>query len=486
MAPAEAEGLSGIYVVIMAGGKGTRFWPLSRETFPKQFLKIVGERTLLQDTIHRLGEEVSPSRITFVTTAAQRDLVSWQVRDQIGEAEVIVEPEGRNTAPAIALATYKIFKRDRRAMILVLPSDHHIAEPGKFRDTMREAIPVAAKGRLVTFGVVPSRAETAYGYIKRGKPLGPGGAYLVERFVEKPDHKTAAQYLKDGSYYWNAGMFLFRAKDMIEEFAAHMPELHKAMSALSKSFDTDGETEALKKAYPKLPEDSIDYGVMEKSTRVAVVEAGFAWSDIGSWNALEDVLERDAAGNVKIGNVTEMGCEGSIFFAGGKLIAAIGLKDTVVVDTVDATLIAPKDKVQQVKELVGLLKKEGKGEYLSPAIEERPWGYFSVLEHGSSYKIKHIYVKPKCKLSLQMHNHRSEHWIVVAGSALVQRGEETFFVHRNESTYIPPTVRHRLENTGMIPLRIIEIQSGEYLGEDDIMRFDDSYGRLPQAGEKEK
>lgn len=473
----KGEGLLGLHVVIMAGGKGTRFWPLSRETFPKQFLKIIGERTLLQDTIHRFGAQVPPSRITIVTTAAQNDIVSWQVRDLLGDTETIVEPMGRNTAPAIALSVFKIFKRDKNATILVLPSDHYISEPEKFRNTIASAIAVAAKGRLVTFGIVPKRAETGYGYIKRGKAATIKGAYEVERFVEKPDHKTAAGYLKDGSYYWNSGMFLFRAKDMVQEFAAHMPELHKAMVGLSKVLNTAREGEALGKVYPTLQDESIDYGVMEKSTRVSVVEADFAWSDIGSWNALDDVLDKDASGNVKIGNVVDMDCKGSIFFTGGKLVAAIGIEDMVVVDTVDATLIAPKDKVQKVKDLVARLKAEGKEEYLSPAVEERPWGYFSVLEHGPSYKIKHIYVKPKSTLSLQRHNHRSEHWIVVAGSALVTRGEEKFFVHKNESTYIPPTVKHRLENPGMIALRIIEIQSGEYLGEDDIERFEDKYGR---------
>jgi mannose-1-phosphate guanylyltransferase/mannose-6-phosphate isomerase len=460
----------------MAGGKGTRFWPVSREAFPKQFLKLIGDRTLLQSTLHRLQGEVPPERMLVVTTAAQRNIVLWQAREVSPEIVSVVEPEGRNTAPAIALVAYKLHKRDKNALMIVLPSDHHVADEPRFIETVRRAVPLAEAGRIVTFGIKPTKPETGFGYIKAGREIEPG-AFKVASFVEKPDRKTAEGYVKDGSYYWNSGMFLFRAADMIEEIKAHMPEMHKAFAHVARALNTDEEDAALAKIYPGLPNESIDYGVMEKSGRMAVVASDFPWSDIGSWSALDEVMQADRDGNVAIGNTVGIDCRNSIFYAGSKLVAAIGLTDMVVVDTKDATLISPKDRVQDVKKLVERLKHEGKEEYLAPSIEDRPWGYFCILEQGDRYKIKQIYVKPKERLSIQMHVHRSEHWIVVEGTAKVIRGEETFFVHPNESTFIPSTVRHALENPGIIPLRMIEIQSGEYLGEDDIIRFDDIYGR---------
>jgi mannose-1-phosphate guanylyltransferase/mannose-6-phosphate isomerase len=471
------EGMSkNLYAVIMAGGKGTRFWPLSREAFPKQFLKIVGQRTLLQDTIDRIDGLSDPGSIFVVTTKGQKDIVEWQVKEMLGKTNSIVEPEGKNTAPAIALVAFKLFKKNKNAILLVLPSDHFVKDPSHFIETMKRAVPQAQKGRIITFGIKPSKPETGYGYIKAGKKVAKA-VFDVARFVEKPNLKTAKGYLKDGSYYWNSGMFMFRAKDMIEEMKEHMPDMHSAFSSMSAKFNTKKEEAALAEVYATVPEESIDYGIMEKSKRVTMVEADFHWSDIGSWSALEDVMDRDKAGNIRMGNVVDLECKDSIIFTGERLVAAIGLQEMVVVDTADATLIAPKDKVQDVKKLVARLKKEGKEEYLAPSIEERPWGYFCVLEQSPSHKIKHIYLKPKAKLSHQMHNHRSEHWIVVSGTAKVYRGEEVFFVHTNESTFIPATVRHSLENPGLIPLKIIEIQSGQYLGEDDIIRFDDIYGR---------
>jgi mannose-1-phosphate guanylyltransferase/mannose-6-phosphate isomerase len=465
-----------LYAVIMAGGKGTRFWPVSRESFPKQFLKLVGERTLLQDTIHRLDGEVDPENIIIVTTRGQKDIVEWQVKEVASGVDTIVEPEGKNTAPAIALVAFKLHRRNPDAVMLVMPSDHFIEDAILLRSTLRKAVPFTERGRIITFGIRPTRPETGYGYIKAGEAI-EGDMHEVARFVEKPDRETAERYLKEGGYFWNSGMFLFRAGDMVEELRTHMPDLYEAFARAADSLDSPEEEEAVARAYGEVADESIDYGVMEKSTNVAMQVAEFPWSDIGSWSALEEVLERDARGNVRIGNIVDLDCEGSIFFAGDKLVAAIGLRDLVVVDTTDATLIVPKSRVQQVKELVGRLKEEGKEEYLAPSLEERPWGYFSVLEQGEHHKIKHIYLKPGARLSLQMHNHRSEHWIVVAGTAKVQRDEEVFFVHQNESTFIPSTVKHRLENPGIIPLRIVEIQSGEYLGEDDITRFDDIYGR---------
>lgn len=465
-----------LYAVIMAGGKGTRFWPISRESFPKQFLRLTGDRTLIQDTMHRLRDAVRPSNFLIITTEAQKDIVHWQIKDVSDGAVCVIEPEGKNTAPAIALAAFKLFKKEKDALMFVLPSDHYIEDERHFLDTLRRAVPVAKKGRIVTFGIRPSRPETGYGYIKAGKAAGKG-VYEVSRFVEKPDARKAADFVREGSYFWNSGMFLFRARDIIGEIKKYMPETYAAFKGITSALNTGGERAALEQVYGRLPDISIDYGVMEKSKKASVVSVDFVWSDIGSWSALDEMLKRDGDGNVVVGNVVATESSNSIFFADKRLIAAIGLRNMVVVDTSDATLICPKGRVQQVKGLVSRLKEEGKEEYLSPKIEERPWGFFSVLEKGDTYQIKHIYVKPGGRLSLQMHNHRSEHWIVVSGTAKVQRGEEVFYVHKNESTYIPPTMKHRLENPGLIPLKIIEIQSGEHLGEDDIVRFKDVYGR---------
>lgn len=465
-----------LFGVIMAGGKGTRFWPVSRETFPKQFLKLAGEKSLLQSTVERLGGMVPQENFLVVTTGSQSDLALWQTRDLLSETCTIVEPEGKNTAPAIALAAFKIRKRSKDGLMLVMPADHFISDPAAFQGAVKKAMPAAREGYLVTFGIRPSRPETGYGYIKAG-PAIKKAVSKVEKFVEKPDAARAAGFLKDGSYYWNSGIFLFRAADILAEFKELMPSLYKALKKIDKFLDTDKEADALRDAYRGLPSESIDYGIMEHSKKVAVVKADFSWSDIGSWNALDDVMEKDAGGNVLSGNHITLDTRDSIIFGSGRLVAAIGLRDTVVVDTADATLICPKGRVQEVKDLVERLKKEGKQEYLLPKVEERPWGYFLVLEKGPNYQIKHICLKPKARLSLQMHNHRSEHWIVVSGIAKVRRGDEVFHVNVNESTFIPATVKHRLENPGLIPLKIIEIQSGEHLGEEDIIRFDDAYGR---------
>ncbi len=468
-----------LYAVIMAGGKGTRFWPLSREMFPKQYLKIIGDNTLLQETILRIKGAVAPERIYVITTSAQKSIVDWQAGAILGSANTVLEPQGRNTAPAIAYMAFKLHKLDPEAVLLVLPSDHHISDPESFCACVQRAAAAADAvegGGIVTFGIVPTRPETGYGYIKSGASKGEG-IFEVERFVEKPDRATAELYINEGGYYWNSGMFVFKAATMLEELKAHMPVTYEALSAAVPAMNTPQEADAVGEAYKRVEEESIDYGIMEKSGKVSMVTADFPWSDIGSWNALEEVMERDSDGNVVQGNVVGIDCTDSIFFTGEKLVAGIGLHDMVVVDTADATLIVPKQQVQKVKDMVELLKQKGKEEYLSPMIEERPWGQFTVLGHGPSYKIKRIVVRPGASLSLQKHKHRSEHWIVVSGLARVTRGDEEFEVATNESTFIPATEKHRLQNPSGTPLVIIEIQSGEYLGEDDIIRFDDVYGR---------
>ena len=478
--------IKNLYAVIMAGGKGTRFWPLSREMFPKQYLKIIGDKTLIQETILRVKETVAPERIHVITTSAQKQIVDWQVAEVLGSANTVLEPQGKNTAPAIAYMAFKLHKLDPGAVLLILPSDHHISDRESFRACVEKAARAADAadskkgGAIVTFGITPTRPETGYGYIKAGAEMG-GGIHKVERFVEKPDSATAEGYLKEGGYYWNSGMFVFKASTMIEELERHMPATYKAFQDISDALNTDAEAEAVRGAYEHVDEESIDYGIMERSDKVSMVIAEFPWSDIGSWNALDEVMDRDPDGNVIEGNVVGIDCHDSIFFTGEKLVAGIGLEGMVVVDTADATLIARKDKVQKVKDMVERLKAEGKEEYLNPMIEERPWGQFSVLGHGPSYKIKRIVVKTGARLSLQMHQRRSEHWIVVSGSARVTRGPDVFMVGTNESTFIPATEKHCLENPGNIPLVIIEIQSGEYLGEDDIIRFDDVYGRDTEA-----
>ncbi|MDA8173156.1 MAG: mannose-1-phosphate guanylyltransferase/mannose-6-phosphate isomerase [Nitrospiraceae bacterium] len=471
-----ASGKRNLYAVIMAGGKGTRFWPLSRENFPKQFLRITGEKSLLQHTVERLGGLVQPRHFMIITAGKQNELVRWQTDGVLPPAAILSEPEGKNTAPAIALAAFRIHKKDKDAIMLVMPSDHHIKNPDGFADAVRKAAPSAAEGWLVTFGVVPTRPETGYGYIQAGKKM-PGGAFKVESFIEKPDRKTADALIKKGSVYWNSGIFMFSAKAILSELKAHMPALYSAFAKIEKYLGTAKEAGALETLYKTLEPESIDYGVMEQSRKVVVQAVDFGWSDIGSWNALEEILEKDENGNVISGNALAVGSKGSILMSSGRLIASLGLEDMVVIDTADAILVCPKERAQDVRKVVDLLKSAGREEYILPRTEERPWGHFSVLEKGPSYQIKHICLKPKARLSLQAHNHRSEHWIVVSGTAKVQRGEEVFYVHRNESTYIAPTVKHRLENPGLIPLKIIEIQSGEHLGEEDIVRFDDIYGR---------
>jgi mannose-1-phosphate guanylyltransferase/mannose-6-phosphate isomerase len=472
--PTRARGR--VYAAILAGGIGSRFWPLSRETTPKQLLKVVGDESLLKSTIKRLNPLVPSERVFIVTNSDQAEIIRLHLSYE-GKAlkpGYIVEPAGRNTAPAIGLAALKLSKIDPEAVMAVLPADHIIEDAKPFRDALKAAAEVARDGHLVTFGIVPTSPETAYGYIKSGKrTIKRVGGYKVkdvDRFVEKPDIRRARRYLKEGGYYWNSGIFLWKAERILEEFERHLPWIYKGLMDIDSGVD-----KAM--AYSAMEPVSIDHGILEKADDVVVIPAGFRWSDMGSWSSFADILAPDAEGNIMKGRVIDIGSSNSIIFGCDRIVATIGVKDMILVDTPDATLVCPKERAQEVKEIVGVLKKRGYAEHQVHRTVQRPWGSYTLLEQGEGYKIKRIHVLPGRRLSLQVHKKRSEHWVVITGVARVQRGEEVVEVSVNQSTYIPRGVRHRLENPGKSPLEIIEVQSGDYVEEDDIVRFDDDFKR---------
>ncbi len=458
--------------IVLAGGSGTRLWPLSREEYPKQFLKLNGDRSLLQQTVERLLNIVAPQDLIILTCEKYK----FHVKSHLAGIEgykLLLEPLGRNTAPAIAYGlcyAKEALGCAPEEAFLICPSDHLISPAEEFARVVKDAEEVAQKGYLVTFGVEPSRPETGYGYIKAGKKLDVRdlSAYEVARFTEKPDLETAKAYLAEGGYYWNAGIFLFTLGTAEEELAAHAPEIYQLYAQ---------GLEEMRTRFAEMPEISIDYAVMERSQKVATVPLALSWNDIGSWDALFDIMEKDAQGNVKKGRVVSFDTEGSMILGDKRLIASIGLKDHLVVETPDALLIVKRGDTQAVSKLVKQLKAQGFPEAVEHVTTYRPWGSYTVLEEGPRYKIKRIVVNPGERLSLQMHYHRSEHWVVVRGTARVTIGEEEYFLHENESVFVPKSTKHRLENPGKIPLEIIEVQNGEYLGEDDIVRFDDVYGR---------
>ncbi len=457
-----------IYPVILAGGAGTRFWPLSREQWPKQFIKIGGEKSLIGQTVDR-ARELSATGTAIVVAGKE---LSEKIRLEllIEHLHFVVEPAAKNTAPAIALAARFIRDRFGDGIMVVLPSDHVIKENDLFREAIAKAVGAAREGFLVTLGIAPRKPETGYGYIQRGREIGEG-VYAVDRFTEKPDRDRAEQFVKEGSYYWNSGMFIWQAGTFLDEVKRHLPGLHDVISAHGPG------DEGLAEAFAGIEPISVDYGVMERSDRVAVVPCDFSWSDVGSWSSLDEVEETDQEGNVSFGNVVAIECKDSVFYAGSDLVAAVGVKDMVVVDTEDATLVIPKERAQDVRRVVDLLREKGAKERIEHRTVSRPWGSYTVLLEGEGYKIKKIVVLPGKRLSYQMHYHRSEHWVVVSGTAKVTRNDEEYFVYANESTYIPKLAKHRLENPGLVPLNIIEVQNGEYVGEDDIVRFGDDYGR---------
>jgi len=472
-----------LYAVIMAGGSGTRFWPLSREKMPKQLLKIGGEDTLIRQTVGRILPLTPMEDIFIVTNQPLAESINHQLTPKFGrswDGNFILEPEAKNTAPALGLAALHLERVDPDSVMIVLAADHAIGKGDAFLNVLRRAAAAARFGYLVTLGIKPDRPETGYGYIKSGEKCPEAGiddVSKVEAFVEKPDLDTAKEYLKKGNYYWNSGIFIWQTGTLLAEIEKRQPSLHKGLLEIRESIGTDKETEVVKEVFKKFDSLSIDYAVMEKTDRAAVIPADIGWSDVGSWTALDDVSEKDASGNVIIGNVIDIGSRDSIVYAEKRLVATIGLRDAVVVDTPDATLVCSKDRAQDVKKVVDELKKRKAEEYLTHRTVYRPWGSYTILEDGDHYKIKRLEINPGAKLSHQLHYHRSEHWVVVAGTARVSNGDKEYDVHPNESTYIPMSTKHRLENRGRIPLQIIEVQNGEYLEEDDIVRFDDDYNR---------
>lgn len=472
-----------MFIIIMAGGSGTRFWPLSREKMPKQLLKIGGEDTLIQQTVDRVLPIAPRNRIFFVTGPGIADDIRAQLIARFGgswDRNFILEPQAKNTAPAIGLAALHVSRIDPAGIIAVLSADHVIRNAEAFRACLAAAAQAASEGFLATLGITPSRPETGYGYIKAGGPV-PGaktsGILRVERFVEKPDLPTAQEYLRTGGYYWNSGMFVAQAGIFLREIETHLPQLHAGLQQIHTAIGTDRLTRVVADVFDRLEPVSIDYGVMERTTLAAVVPADIGWSDVGSWTALEEVTDKDPDGNIIAGNVIDIGSRDSVLYADQRLVATIGLRDVIVADTPDATLICSRDHAQDVKKVVEELKRRRAEEHVTHRTVHRPWGNYTVLEEGEGYKIKRIVVAPGAKLSSQMHHKRSEHWVVVSGTARVTNGDRVYDVQHNESTYIPVGTQHRLENQGTAPLQIIEVQNGPYLGEDDIVRFDDDYRR---------
>ncbi|MCK7594476.1 mannose-1-phosphate guanylyltransferase/mannose-6-phosphate isomerase [Pseudomarimonas salicorniae] len=464
-----------IVPVILSGGSGTRLWPLSREAYPKQFLPLTGEHTMLQATWNRVARLTASGPIV-VANQEHRFMVAEQLREVGAKPQgILLEPVARNTAPAIAVAAMHAMAEGEDPLLLVLPSDHVL----KNEEAFHIAVGVAARaaderGTLVTFGIVPARAETGYGYIKAS---GSGESMPVERFVEKPNSTTAEAYLAEGGYFWNSGMFLFRASHYLAELERLHPEMHAACREALSSAEHDSDFVRLElDAFSACPADSIDYAVMERSSGVEVVPLDAGWSDLGSWSALWEVSDQDANGNAHRGDVLAIDCRNTYAY-GQRLIAMVGLEDVVVVETDDAIMVGHRDQVQKVKDVVGQLKQGGRSHATWHRKVYRPWGAYDSIDSGERFQVKRITVKPGGQLSLQMHHHRAEHWIVVSGTAKVTRGDETLLLTENQSTYIPLGVVHRLENPGKLPLELIEVQSGSYLGEDDIVRFEDVYGR---------
>ncbi len=467
-----------IHPVILSGGSGTRLWPVSRSLYPKQLLPLVGERTMLQETALRLSGRSGIGNPLIICNSDHRFIIAEQLRAiAVTPADIVLEPVGRNTAPAVAVAALAIQKQDPDGVLAILPADHAITDADGFARAVCHAATLARQGYLVTFGIEPDRPHTGYGYIRRGDAIDEQ-AWTVDRFVEKPDEDTARQYLADGGYSWNAGIFVLAAGVFIDELARHDPDTLQACRAALEGAERDLDFCRLDAdAFARAENISVDYAVMEKTSRAAVIPVDIGWNDVGAWDALWEIGDKDENGNVLLGDVIAEGVSNSYLRSEDALLAAVDIDDIAVIQTRDAVLVTPRHKTERVKAIVARLKAADRTEQSSHTRHYRPWGYYETIDIGKRFQVKHLMVKPGARLSLQLHHHRAEHWIVVSGTARVTRGDQEMLLSENESTYIPIGTRHRLENPGKVDLDIIEVQSGSYLGEDDIVRLEDIYNR---------
>lgn len=468
-----------LFGVILAGGSGTRFWPLSRSQYPKQVLRLLGSESLLQATIERLLPRIPLHQLAVISNTAQADVINLDLfRKGWSEIRVWLEPMGRNTAAAVGLAAILLDREKDAEIMAIFPADHYIGNQTGLLEALDLGVELARAGYMVTFGITPTRPDTGYGYIKTGKAVeAHRGGFHVAKFIEKPGLNRAQEFLRKDGYYWNSGIFLFRREVILEALAAYLPELYQALLLVAEG------KQSLEAAYQNIPSISLDHGIMEKADNVAVVPADLEWSDVGTWEAFYNLLDKDSYGNALVGRAEDLDSRNCLVFAQNRLVGTIGLENVIVVDTADASLVCHRERVQDVKTLVERLSRQNLTESVHHPTVERPWGRYTVINAGPGFQVKQLEVHPGQRLSLQLHEHRAEHWVVVQGQALITIGKETKEVATNESVYVPLKTAHRLENPGTGPLRLIEVQTGSYLGEDDIVRLDDDFWRVSQNGD---
>ncbi len=471
---------STIIPVILSGGSGTRLWPLSRKQYPKQFLPLTGNNTMLQETVSRLDPIEDIGTPIIVCNEEHRFLVAEQLQGR--DRTIILEPEAKNTAPAITLAAIHALTLAENPILLILPADHDIKNTNAFHSAINHAKKLANDNYLVTFGILPTSPKTGYGYIEVGKRLSEKDTYLINKFVEKPNQETAIEYIESGQYYWNSGMFVFQANTFLKELEKYQSDIYSSCKSSIEKAQKDLDFIRIDKtSFSSSPSISIDYAVMEKTQNASIVTLDAGWNDVGSWRSLWETNTKDDDGNVVVGEILTTQTKDSLLYSSGRLIATVGIKDLIVVETSDAIMVAHKNESQKVKDIVEKLRKKDCFRTVAHRKVTRPWGSYDSVDQGDRFQVKRIVVNPGSTLSLQMHHHRAEHWVIVKGTAKVTKGDKVFLLEENQSTYIPLGVKHRLENPGSIPLEIIEIQSGSYLGEDDIVRFEDVYGRSNES-----